>query len=64
MWFAEMQLQKRPALGKFAEDFHQINAEPLAAMRKAAGVLLTKYPNTADASTARLMLKRYGVETP
>lgn len=64
MWFAEMQIQNPPFLGRFAKDFHEINAAPLADMRVAAGVLFTQHAKTADAETARLMLKRYRVETP
>jgi len=61
MWLAEMKLQNPPRFGKFAQDFHELNADSLTEMSDAAEILLTRYPNSPDATTARLMLKRYKV---
>ncbi len=61
IWVAEMTLQNPPRFGKFAADFHSLNAQPLATIAAAAATLLGHHPNTADATTARLLLERYQI---
>ena len=64
MWTAEMTLQKPPRFGKFDPQFRELNVEPLATITDAAAILLNRYPDTADARTAQLMLERYRVPPP